>query len=374
MNTGQDDFYLVVPSLYNCGALAAKGALRDLNGFDALNDLAEPWWDQKFIDDLSIDGKMFFITGDISIDTRNSLTVCFFNKKMFTDNSLDDPYQLVKEKKWTFDHLIALSKTISSDLNQDNKIDYLDMFGLGGQNDLAWAMFYGSGERIASKGSDGYPELTMYNTRSAMVMEKMLELMTNDNYFVNANKYFGVSNTPSQLISDAFIANRALIYCEALGAVERLREMAADTDFGILPVPLYNEEQTEYQHMVNPWSGSAVAIPAYLDDTRAEMAATVLEVLGAESKNYVTPAYYERALKKQTARDRESQEMLDIIFSSVGADMGHIYNWGRLGNQILHASVDNKLTGQFKSLYETYQSVAQEALNATVDAFKNLDY
>ena len=374
LQTGQDDFYLVLPSLYNCGALSAAGAIYDLKGFDVLNDLSDPWWDQKFIEDLSIDGKMFFITGDISIDTRNSLTVCFFNKNMFRDNDLDDPYQLVKDKKWTFDHLIQLSKTIRSDLNQDNKIDYQDMFGLGGQNDLAWAMFYGSGERIASKGADGYPELSMYNTRSAKVMDKMLELMTNDDYFVNANKYFGVSSTPSVLISDAFVANRALIYCEGLGAVERLRNMAAGTDFGILPIPLYDEEQTEYQHMINPWSGNAIAIPAYLDATKSEMAATVLQVLGAESKNYITPAYYDRALKKQTASDRESQEMLDIIFSSIGSDMGHIYNWGKLGNQILHMSVENKLTGQFKSLYETYQGAAQQALNETVEAFKNLEY
>lgn len=373
MQTGQDDFYLVVPSLYNCGALSAAGTLRDLKSLEVMDDLSAPWWDQNFIEDLTVADKMFFITGDLSIITRNSLTVCFFNKKMFTDNGLDNPYQLVKDNKWTFDKLVEFSKTIKSDDNNDNKIDYTDTFGVGGQNDLAWAMFYGAGERIASMGSDGYPQLTMYNTRSTGVLDKMLELMTNDDYFVNSNDYFSVSPTPSRLLSQAFIENRALIFCEALGIVEDLRQMAVGTDFGILPIPLYDEEQTQYQHMVNPWSGNAVAIPAYLTEEDAEMAAIVLQVLGAESKNFITPAYYDRALKKQTASDRESQEMLDIIFSGVGADMGHIYNWGQLGAKVLHYSVDNKAVGQFRSLYEANQSIAQEALDTTVEAFKNLE-
>jgi hypothetical protein len=39
----------------------------------------------------------------------------------------------------------------------------------------------------------------------------------------------------------------------------------------------------------------------------------------------VKPAYYDRTLKGKHARDDESQEMLDIIFSTRNYDVGWIY-------------------------------------------------
>ena len=116
-----------------------------------------------------------------------------------------------------------------------------------------------------------------------------------------------------------------------------------------------------------------MAIPRYLSAEDAEFASIVLEVLGAESKNYITPAYYERALKRKAMYDDQSAEMLDIILSTIGADMGHIYNWGELGRYVIHESVLNKLTGQFQSQYDKYEAAAKAALDNTVEAFKNLE-
>ncbi|HBL84026.1 MAG: hypothetical protein A2Y17_05690 [Clostridiales bacterium GWF2_38_85] len=371
MQMGSDDYYLVVPSLYNCAVLAKQNTLYDLMDFEYLHGLEAEWWDQYFVDDIEIDGRLFFATGDIGFQTRNSLTVCFFNKNMFQEFGLEDPYELVNNKTWTFDKLIQWSTKTRVDLDNNNIIDYTDKFGVAGQNDLMWAMFYGSGERLASKDAEGMPQITMYNAHSVNVVEKILELMTNSDYFVNANNYFTVSNTPVDLTRQAFIDERCLIFCEGLGSVEKLRNMAADTDFGILPIPLYDENQENYQHMINPWSGNAVAIPKFLSTDDAEMASVVMEALGAASKNILTPAYYELALKKQKTRDEESQAMLDVIFDTIGCDMGHIYNWGGMG-AMLHKLVDNKLLGQFTSEYQSIEATIKAAMDSTVEIFNEI--
>jgi len=49
--------------------------------------------------------------------------------------------------------------------------------------------------------------------------------------------------------------------------------------------------------------------------------------MAAESLNIVRPAYYENALKNRYVRDETSVEMLEIITSSVVADLGQSPWW-----------------------------------------------
>ena len=51
----------------------------------------------------------------------------------------------------------------------------------------------------------------------------------------------------------------------------------------------------------------------------------ILEALASESRRTVIPAYYEVSLKGRTVRDEESQEMLDLIFSSRVYDLGDTF-------------------------------------------------
>ena len=51
-----------------------------------------------------------------------------------------------------------------------------------------------------------------------------------------------------------------------------------------------------------------------------------MEALCSESYRYVTPAYYETALKVKYTRDDETSRMLDMIRDSVKFDFAYIYN------------------------------------------------
>ena len=95
-----------------------------------------------------------------------------------------------------------------------------------------------------------------------------------------------------------------------------------DTDFGILPLPKYDENQEKYETL--NWSGFMV-IPATAGDL--EMVGTVVENLGYLNDKIVLPAFYEILLGQKISRNEESSQMLDIIFE------GSVYD---LGKQALH--------------------------------------
>ena len=79
-------------------------------------DLDAHYWDKNFYEATSVDGKNYWVTGDISFErTRNTL-VSFINKKLWTENSekiekaigYTDLYQLVCDGKWTYETVAQL--------------------------------------------------------------------------------------------------------------------------------------------------------------------------------------------------------------------------------------------------------------------------
>lgn len=85
-----------------------------------------------------------------------------------------------------------------------------------------------------------------------------------------------------------------------------------ETDFGIIPYPKYDENQSEYHSRARYYFPSVV--PATCQDT--DFVGYMLETLNYESYKTVIPAYYETALKTKYSRDAESSGKLDLIFAS----------------------------------------------------------
>ena len=364
---GTDTFQVCVPCLYDCATLAAEGQLIDLLGEVPYLNMSQPWWDQTFNSEMTIGGCLYFTIGDIGLINKDSTPCIAFNKDLFNEYNLESPYDLVDDGKWTLDKLIELCKNMSVDLNDDGVIDYSDKFGYGGQYDDMWYLFYGSGERIASRDADGYPYLTMYNDRSATVIDKILEFMQDDEHYVCANNYFGVVNWPAELVTQAFVEGRSLFNLSGVGTTDAYRDM--EDDFGLVPIPKFNEEQENYYSMVNPWTSNAFCIPISVEGDALEMTGITLEVMGAVSKNILATAYYDVALQYQKTRDDDTVRMLEIIFNSRGCDLGTIYKWGLLDN-LLHELITMP-RGSFASQYDAKSAAAQSAMEETINFYKS---
>ncbi|MGM9624679.1 MAG: hypothetical protein ACI3XM_03110, partial [Eubacteriales bacterium] len=320
--------------------LAESGYLWDLKHLDTM-DLDAPWWDRNAVRDLTVGGRLYMVTGDISIMYKKSIGVLLFNKQMLSDYDLEDPYRLVRDMKWTVDKFNEMASFVSADLNGDGTFDMADQYGLLYYCDMMALGLIGCGTNFTVKNADDYPELTFYNERTISAFDRYADVLFNPTLSLSWSK-LGVSNDD---IIAMFRNNQGLFNFNEFHAIENMRKM--DTPFGILPFPLYDETQSRYYHTINPHVAAMLLVPKDCPDT--ERVGYVLDALGAASKNTLTPAYYEQYLKSKGSRDNESEEMLDIIFNSLTYDIGYLYDFGGLGGMTLNManSYDTDLASQY---------------------------
>lgn len=371
--TATEDYQVVVPCLYDGATLAVGGELMDLRALkDQGLQIDAPWWSQEFNKTLEMGGQLYFTVGDIGLGNKNATAALYFNLDLWTRLGLTekfgaDPYQLVRDGKWTVDRVFEAVKNVGRDLNRDNVVDYSDEFGWGGQLDDMWSVFFASGARIASADPGDYPKLTMFTERSDTLMTKLQSLVQDKEHYISGNDYFGVTQWPMELIRTGFIEGRALFYNAEIGDVVEMGPM--EEHFGIVPVPKADDGQEIYYSLINPWVSTCFAIPVSCNGDMLAMTIDVLNVMGAYSGNTVAKDFDEIVLSYQKTRDDETVEMIfDYIFPGRACDIGMIYKWGNL-DTLLH-DMAKQPAGSFASNYEARASAAQAALDETVDQMK----
>lgn len=356
---GDNSYDASLMGAYDCSTLAYTGYLLDLNSDVPYLDLTKPWWDQKANDDLSMNGRMYYSTGDISTIDNDTTFCILFNKKLLADNSMSDPYQLVKDGSWTLDMFISMASQVSSDLNGDSVYDENDLYGFCIWQDSMMGMINAAGERFCKLNSDGKLELTLNTERAYNMITKYMTLA------YDRTISFSIYHSGDS-IETMFANNQVLFYSRYLCIIKKYRNM--ETDFGILPYPKYDEAQTEYYSTIAPYGCSFICVPSVIED--AEMTGIILEDMACESMYTVTPAYYEITLEGKMVRDDESSEMLDIILGNRVFDLGLFYQVGGYNEEIMNLFRNNKT--DFTSMYEKYESKAQKTLDDINEAFSSI--
>ena len=367
---GEYAYDVICPPTLTLVSFAQNGYLYDLYDIPYM-DLSMPWYDQSAVRDLSVGGYLYGVTGDLTVLDNDATTAMIFNKQVLDDYSLESPYGFVTSGTWTMDKLIEITQMISEDLNGDGELYILDdKFGTIVQDDALWSFYNGMGERIVAKDSNDYPIISFGSERTYSVLDKINQLVLDKDHVVNLHTYMG-KFLIYQWQTEMFSNNHALFSWIRMRVVETLRNMEAD--FGILPVPKFDESQQSYYTCVNPYTSVTIAIP--ISNPEIEKAGIILEDLSAESRYTLEPAYYDLNLGTKFIRDNESAEMLDIIFTSRIYDIGEIYNFGGLGSGVVRypsgyksdyasafASMEAKMQADIDKMIDNYQTLAE--LNA----------
>lgn len=296
--------------------LAENGHAVELNTMDTL-DMTAPWWDANCVADLSVNHKNFCLTGDIGTMYKRSISTVLFNKQIFAQHTeFPNVYDLVRDQQWTLDRMYTMSSVVADDLDGNGVRDLNDQYGLVYFATMASTLPIAGGVRYATKNGDDVPEMTLYSERCVNLLNKSAQLLYDKtlSYNVNAN------NQAYSVMDDIFMSNRALFYYGELHSAEDMRGM--DSDFGILPMPKYDEAQDGYHHTINANVAAVLVVP--MSNLKLDMTGYVLDTLGAESKNVLTPAYYELNLQGQISKDVESTISLDIIISTLRYDIGYL--------------------------------------------------
>ncbi len=290
------------------GSCAVNGFAENLSDFDII-DFSAPWWPENMYDSYSINDVLLFATGDISVSYIVSMRAMFFNKDMAVDLGLGDIYENVMDNTWTWDRFAELCDSVYSNTDGDDAVSDGDTFGFVYQTAAGDSLFDSGALSFTEQDAAGNL-LLAENFRSARATD-----------FYDFMQEFLATQNVRQGSADIFSQERALFTMNMLDYAQSLFSGDNDVNFGILPLPKYDEAQ-EYRSC--PWVGhSLYMIPKSCDDN--VMASTVLEAMASESYRSVSPQLYEVVLKVRYANDETTGSMIDIIRDSIAFDISRPY-------------------------------------------------
>lgn len=318
VTAGDDEYQLgIVHPYIGLSGLITGAYVLDMSDIPNLN-YSKPWWNSTFNEALSIGDILPCASSDFIYFNSGCI---YFNKELAEKYSIEDPYGLVYDGKWTWDKLAELAVGVAADLNGDGNMDASDQYGYSIINNHRMIpVTYSYGISPSSK-SDGY--ITLDNLGS----EKMHEIV--ENYYRLLYENEGALLLSSDELVP-FRNGRVLFLHYVTQNIKALRDL--EWDFGILPMPKYDEAQEDYYSLAQ---SNVMVIPATVSDT--EFVGTIIEALSAYSYFHVLPALYETTFNSKYLRDEDSIAMFDIIKNSLIYDP--LWNYNTSNNIVYFLSI-----------------------------------
>ena len=321
------DFHAVVTNTVSSASFATNGFLWNLNSDEIeYMDFTKSWWDGNMAEGMSIDSRLYFATGDLLTSDNDATFVILFNKQIVKDCGIADLYSLVSNKQWTMDKFYEFEQMAVQDKNGDGKLAYdADVCGFAYTSDVPYCMLFGGGVTMCTKDEEDIPVYEL-NIELAQNIADKGKLIFSKDHTVDLNAAVNAGGiTMYEVGQKAFGENHALFMGEVMQCVTRLRGFEAD--FGILPYPMYSEQQGNYYSMMH-LTASCVSIPKSVNAEKVVMVSSMIEAMAYHSVDTLTEQYYEINLKTKGAKDEQSGPMIDMILSSRVCDLSYYYQWG----------------------------------------------
>jgi len=357
-SAGDNAFDLAFCNTTESANIAGRGIFMDLYDIDALS-MRSPWWNQSFIKNVSIGGKLYFCLSDIPVQPNQLAWALCFNKTIMKDSGLAEPYELVRGGVWTIDAMLALIKAGSRDFDGDGVFKKGDRFGFTACDSASNGFLNGAAINPIVKDADDYPVLNPPSERDNLAADKLKELFDQG----SGNALRVAQGEECGL----FMQGEALFISNNMTMIDRIRDM--DDDFGIVPYPKLDGAQKAY-HSVMGTNAMSFGIPRTADDI--ERIGTITCAMTAVSMDTVRPAYFEYTLKRKRARDDESLDMLEIIADTRIVDVGLIFNWGGFATHYRDNVVQQKSESLF-TVFEKHADASRAAIEKSLLIFAELE-
>lgn len=358
-----DEYAMFALMMRQVSDLYTKGLVCDLKEFSDM-ELNQCWYDQNYNKDMSIAGHLYSTTGDLLTLDNDGTWAVLFNKVIAENEGLDDHYALVENKKWTFEYMYKASRQATHDLDGAGVMTPDDMWGMSGEVGNTLYFVLASGVKTVEKDENDLPVVAFENEKFYDVLNAAIRLNTDTNYVMLASEMTKYNSDGFSVIDDTFMGGKNLYTVAGLNRVTMYRGM--EQDFGILPMPMYSEDQDGYYCPVSGTRFCTISIP--ITCTNTHRTGVLIEALSAESKTYLTPAYYDQTLKGKLSRDEESSRMLDLIFASRVFDLGAMYNWGGISDKIAGFRSASGAVGASK--FKQVKTIMGRSIASIVDKYK----
>ena len=307
IQAGDDAYDLVQGHDCTMWQLSLEGMFADIRKLE-YQDFTKPWWPEYSNDTYEVNGKQYIFSSYMSYQSLAWAKVLFMNKTIADDYKLEIPYDSVRDGSWTLDKFISMTKDVYSDLDSDGTRSDGDLYGFLGYKKLyGWQSAFVS---CYTEGSDGTISLGYNKEKFVDVVERMNSLLN------GSEGGYITGNEPDHKI---FVDGRALFHYTGLETLTYDDMRASDIDYGVLPLPKYDEKQENY---ITPSFDCQFAIPTTANEL--DKISLLVEAYSSAGYNITREAYFETALSTKYTRDDDSVEMLGIISDTLAVDLAYL--------------------------------------------------
>lgn len=322
-NNGETYFDIIANSTYSTIMYTGENILLDLTECEYI-DLDAVYWSQGFNESASIGDSQYLATGAIALSLFRYMFVTFYNKNLLESAQYENLYDVVDEKRWTLDYQIQLSKDLYKDSDGSGTVSEGDTVGFSTSTVLYVDPYWSSCDiPILTKDADNLLEFNLDTEKLSNVVDKLIVLFHDSNAWVdNSSGDDGKQNALGDLFGSGLVGTTTMRLC----SVETQQFVSMEDEYGVIPVPKYDEAQENYYtYLHDQFTSFGISSVLSNDDEKVQMLGAVLEAMALESYKSVVPAYYETALKGRYLEDSESWRMLDMIYENVKVDAGVLY-------------------------------------------------
>lgn len=323
---GDTPYDAALCALNTAAKYSFEGTLHDFNSIPNIN-LEKDYWDQNIIRDLSVNGKIFFMNGQVLVSDDDSLMMIMYNRELADELGIDNLYKVHENGGWTYDKLEACAKKAVADLDGNGVYDVKDRIGfLYVNNNSAPPNFAAANVYIFDSTGKGEPKFVLDNDRAYSLYEKVNRIIKAPGYSFDWSK---ITENPAATIA-SLIENKQVLFQQMVLSFVRRNYRDITLDFGLLTQPKLDEKQDDYYSCVG-LSTPYLFFPANLKDK--EKTGFAFEALAADSYE-LTDAYYSVCMESKYTRDAESYEMIKRSMKNLVYDVGFTYDWGGLGTKL----------------------------------------
>jgi len=340
-----ESFQLIACHVVSLGGLVQQGVFLNWYDFDNI-DFTQPWWAKSSSEDLTIDDCCYLAVGDAAVSAVAASYCTFYDKDTAAKYSLENMYDVVKEGRWTADYLMETCAKVYVDENGNGVEDADDYFGFASDlqsnvNAFLWAF----GGKIMNRNAEGNLEFVYYNEHLVEIIDKAIELYNNTP---------GVYTDQPHASGGIHFNKMKTLFAVGILSYTTSRISEFENVYGILPMPKFDENQSEYHSMAD---GSHDALAVAKNVVDYDFVGIMTEAMCAEAYKQIIPAYYDVCLKQRYASSPEDAEMIELCVESRVFDFGYVYdNWKGVSfiMQSMVPTGKNTISSTFKSGQKIY--------------------
>lgn len=311
---------LVQFDLTNLFQSIGSGYLRPLNTIEGI-DVNDERWEKGYTKLAHYDDTPYGLYFWQPVEVR---AMVLYNKTLLKEYGIkDDPYQLVKEKKWTFDKFRELAIACTRDTDGDG---IPNTYGIttSTPEKLGTDFMHANGAAIA-KQEDGTVKETFGEQSAVKAMNYLSDLINVDKVFYTPTQWLSQSTyyAGGLTTNDIFrqFTNNKVGFCvtEAWVANQVVLPTASNIEYGIVPLPM-GPDVTEY---ITP-AHYALVFAITKNNTDIEKVVPIINALGLPPKGYEGSDWVDDAIEMDFCQDGDikSVEMYKLCYETAYYDIG----------------------------------------------------